>query len=66
MWCGLALGLVLEVLVATCFALVQVKNKRVRSMSRWPLGDGETSRLSPRDPMADGINCEPHGARRAR
>jgi hypothetical protein len=31
MLCGLALGLVLQVLVAAWFALVQVKNRRKRS-----------------------------------
>jgi hypothetical protein len=29
-------------------------------------GDGETSRLGSRDPVADGIKCGPHGARRVR
>jgi hypothetical protein len=64
--CGLTLGLVLQVLVVAWFALVQVKNKREGLSLAGPPRSGETSRLSSRDPVADGIKCEPHGARRAR
>jgi hypothetical protein len=40
------------VLVAAWFALGQLKNESERSMLRWPPGDGETSRLGARDPVA--------------
>jgi hypothetical protein len=46
--------------------LVQVKNKRERSMPEWPPRSGETSRLGSRDPVADGIKCGPYGARTSR
>jgi hypothetical protein len=38
MWCGLILGRVLQVQVAVCFALVQVKSGRERSV---PCGASE-------------------------
>jgi hypothetical protein len=66
MLCGLTLSQVLQVLDATWFALLQVMNKRERSKPEWPLGDGETSRISLRGPMDNRIKCGLHGARRER
>jgi hypothetical protein len=43
--------------------LVQVKNKRERSLSVRPLGVEETSRLGLRDPVASGVKCLPHGGK---
>jgi hypothetical protein len=40
---------------------VQVKNKRERSSPVRPTGVEKTSRLRSRDPVADGVKCEPHG-----
>jgi hypothetical protein len=41
--------------------LVQVKNKRKRSMPVRPPGVEQTSRLGSRDPVASGIKCGSHG-----
>jgi hypothetical protein len=41
--------------------LVQVKNKRERSLPVRPLGVKKTSRLRLRDPVAFGVKCGPHG-----
>jgi hypothetical protein len=41
--------------------LVQVKNKRERSLPVRPPGVEKTSRLCSRDPMASGVKCGPHG-----
>jgi hypothetical protein len=43
--------------------LVQVKNKRERSLSVRPPGVQKTSRLGSRDPAASGVNSEPHGGK---
>jgi hypothetical protein len=43
--------------------LVQVKNKRERSLSVRPLGVEKTSRLGSRDPVASGVKCGPHGGK---
>jgi hypothetical protein len=40
--------------------LVQVKNKRERSLSVRPPGAEKTSRLGLRDPVASGVKCGPH------
>jgi hypothetical protein len=41
--------------------LVQVKNKRERSLPVRPPGVEKTSRLRSRDPVASGVKCRPHG-----
>jgi hypothetical protein len=41
--------------------LVQVKNKRERSLPVRPIGVEKTSRLHSRDPVASGVKCRPHG-----
>jgi hypothetical protein len=41
--------------------LVQVKNKRERSLPVRPPGVDKTSRLGSRDPMACRVKCGPHG-----
>jgi hypothetical protein len=43
--------------------LVQVKNKCERSLSVRPPGVEKTNRLGSRDPVANGINCRPHGGK---
>jgi hypothetical protein len=43
--------------------LVQVKNKRERSLPMRPLGVEKTSRLRSRDPVASGVKCGPHGGK---
>jgi hypothetical protein len=43
--------------------LVQVKNKRERSLSVRPPGVEKTSRLGLRDPVASGVKCGPHGGK---
>jgi hypothetical protein len=43
--------------------LVQVKNKRERSLLVRPLGVEKTSRLRLRDPVASGVKCGPHGGK---
>jgi hypothetical protein len=40
---------------------VQVKNKRERSSPVRPLGVEKTSRLRSRDPVDNGVKCEPRG-----
>jgi hypothetical protein len=46
--------------------LVQVKNKRERSLPMRPLGVEKTSRLSSRDPVASGVNCGLHGGKNSK
>jgi hypothetical protein len=41
--------------------LVQVKNKRERSLLVRSPGVAKTSRLRSRDPVASGVKCGPHG-----
>jgi hypothetical protein len=41
--------------------LVQVKNKRERSLTVRPPRVEKTSRLRSRDPVASGVKYEPHG-----
>jgi hypothetical protein len=43
--------------------LVQVKNKRERSLPVRPVGVEKTSRLRSRDPVASGVKCGPHGGK---
>jgi hypothetical protein len=43
--------------------LVQVKNKRERSLLVRPLGVEKTSGLGSRDPVASGVKCGPHGGK---
>jgi hypothetical protein len=43
--------------------LVQVKNKRERSLSARPPGVEKTSRLRSRDPVASGVKCGQHGGK---
>jgi hypothetical protein len=43
--------------------LVQVKNKRGRSLPVRPPGVEKTSRLGLRDTMASGVKCGPHGGK---
>jgi hypothetical protein len=43
--------------------LVQVKNKRERSLLVRPPGLKKTSRLGSRDPVASGVKCGPHGGK---
>jgi hypothetical protein len=43
--------------------LVQVKNKRERSLLARPPGVEKTSRLRSRDPVASNVKCEPHGGK---
>jgi hypothetical protein len=43
--------------------LVQVKNKRQRSLPVRPPGVDKTSRLRSRDPVASGVKCGPHGGK---
>jgi hypothetical protein len=43
--------------------LLQVLNKRERSLPVRPPGVEKTSRLGSRDPMASGVKCEPHGGK---
>jgi hypothetical protein len=43
--------------------LVQVKNKRERSLLVRPPGVEKTSRLGSRDPVASGVKCGPHGGK---
>jgi hypothetical protein len=47
--------------VAARLVLVQVKNKRERSLPVRPPGVDKTSRLGSRDPVASGVKCRPHG-----
>jgi hypothetical protein len=43
--------------------LVQVKNKRERSLPVTPPGVEKTNRLALRDPVSNGIKCRPHGGK---
>jgi hypothetical protein len=43
--------------------LVQVKNKRIRSLSVRTSGVEKTSRLGSRDSVASGVKCGPHGGK---
>jgi hypothetical protein len=43
--------------------LVQVKNKRGRSLSARLPGVEKTSRLGSMDPVASGVKCGPHGGK---
>jgi hypothetical protein len=53
----------LQVQVATWLVLVQVKNKRERSLLVRPPAVEKTSRLRSRDPVASGVKCGPHGGK---
>jgi hypothetical protein len=46
--------------------LVQVKNKRERSLPVRPPGVEKTSRLHSRDPVASGVKCGPHGGKNSK
>jgi hypothetical protein len=46
--------------------LVQVKNKRERSLSVRPLSVAKTSRLGTRDSVASGVKCGPHGGKKSK
>jgi hypothetical protein len=46
--------------------LVQVKNKRERSLPVRPPGVEKISRLGLRDPVASGVKCGPHGGKNSR
>jgi hypothetical protein len=43
--------------------LVQVENKRERSLPVRPPGVDKTSRLGSRDPVTNGVKCGPHGGK---
>jgi hypothetical protein len=43
--------------------VVQVKNKRERSLLVRPPGVEKTSSLGSRDPVASGVKCGPHGGK---
>jgi hypothetical protein len=43
--------------------LVQLKNKRERTLPVRPLGVEKTSRLGSRDPVASGVKCGPRGGK---
>jgi hypothetical protein len=46
--------------------LVQVKNKRERSLPVRPLGVEKRSRLGSRDPVASEVKCGPHGGKNSK
>jgi hypothetical protein len=46
--------------------LVQVKNKRERSLPVRLPGVEKTSRLGSRDPVASGVKCGPHGGKKGK
>jgi hypothetical protein len=46
--------------------LVQVKNKRERSLTVRPPRVEKTSRLRSRDPVASGVKYEPHGGKNSK
>jgi hypothetical protein len=46
--------------------LVQVKNKRERSLPVRPTGLEKTSRLGTRDPVSSGVKCGPHGGKNSK
>jgi hypothetical protein len=52
--------------VGAGLVLVQVKNKRERSLLVRPLGVEKTSRLGSRDPTASGVKCRPHGGKKGK
>jgi hypothetical protein len=52
--------------VAAELVLVQVKNKRERSLPVRPRGVEKTSRLGSRDPVASGVKCRPHGGKNSK
>jgi hypothetical protein len=57
------------VLVAACFALVQVKSGCERSMPCRAIGpsrSGETSRPDSRDQVASGVKCGSHGGKKSK
>jgi hypothetical protein len=46
--------------------LVQVKNKRERSLPVRPPGVEKTSRLCSRDPVASRVKCGPHSGKKGK
>jgi hypothetical protein len=46
--------------------LVQVKDKRERSLQVRPPGVEKTSRLGSRDPVASGVKCGLHGGKNSK
>jgi hypothetical protein len=46
--------------------LVQVKDKRERSLPVRPPGVEKTSKLRSRDPVAGGVKCRPHGGKNSK
>jgi hypothetical protein len=46
--------------------VVQVKNKRERSLPVRPPGVEKTSRLRSRDPVASWVECGPHGGKKSK
>jgi hypothetical protein len=46
--------------------LVQVKNKRERSLPVRPPSVKKASRLCSRDPVASGVKCGPHGGKNSK
>jgi hypothetical protein len=46
--------------------LVQVKNRRKRSLPVRPPSVEKTSRLRSRDPVANGVKCGPHGGKNSK
>jgi hypothetical protein len=46
--------------------LVQVKNKRERSLPVRRPGVEKTSRLRSKDPVASGVKCGPHGGKNSK
>jgi hypothetical protein len=46
--------------------LVQVKNKRERSLLVRPPSVEKTSRLRSRDPVVSGVKCGPHGGKNSK
>jgi hypothetical protein len=46
--------------------LVQVKNKRERSLLVRPPGVEQTSRLRSKDPVASGVKCGPYGGKNSK
>jgi hypothetical protein len=55
-----------QVQVAASLVLVQVKNKRERSLSVRPLGVEKISRLGLRDPVASGVKCGTNGGKNSK
>jgi hypothetical protein len=52
--------------VEAWLVLVQVKNKRGRSLPVRPLGVEKTSRLCSKDPVASGVKYGPHGGKNSK